>query len=168
MVVGWHRRHGVSEAPQTCQSLFHWLQLLSKMPQLTSITITRSILRDVSLLPPKSMVSLPNLRLLDLSETSQDVSLMLDRIRFPTSSPCKMQLFCDDSVVNFKETASIIGVFTQNLEYQALAGRELNTLKLKQMAECTKRVLSSASVLERSGTNRRYRGHGRKSGCRMS
>ena len=42
-----------------------------------------------------------------------------------------MHLFCDDSVANSKETASIIGVFTQNLEYQALAGRELNTLKIE-------------------------------------
>ena len=129
-VVDWYHRHGITEAPQTCQSLFHWLQLLSKMPQLSSVTITRSILRGVSRLPPKLMVSLPNLRLLDLSETSQRISLMLNRIRFPTSSPCKMQLFCDDSVVNSKETASIIGVFTQSLEYQALAEHELHTLKI--------------------------------------
>jgi hypothetical protein len=33
-MVDWYHRHGITEAPQTCQSLFHWLQLLSKMPQL--------------------------------------------------------------------------------------------------------------------------------------
>jgi hypothetical protein len=100
------------------------------MPQLSAVTISRSILRDISLPLPKLMVSLSNLRRLDLSETSQDINLMLDRIRLPTSSPCNMQLFCENSVVNSKETASIIGVFTQNLEYQALAGRELHTFKI--------------------------------------
>ncbi|KIJ96672.1 hypothetical protein K443DRAFT_682195 [Laccaria amethystina LaAM-08-1] len=100
------------------------------MPQLSAVTISRSILRDILLPLPKLMVSFPNLRRLDLSETSQDISLMLDRIRLPTSSPCNMQLFCEDSVADSKETASIIDVFTQNLEYQALAGRELHTLKI--------------------------------------
>ncbi|KIJ90760.1 hypothetical protein K443DRAFT_686538, partial [Laccaria amethystina LaAM-08-1] len=95
--------------------------------QLSAVTISRSILRDTSLPIPKLMVSLPNLRRLDLSKSSQDISLMLHRIRLPTSSPCNMQLFCEDSVV---ETASIIGVSTQNLEYQALAGRKLHTLKI--------------------------------------
>ncbi|KIK00863.1 hypothetical protein K443DRAFT_593560 [Laccaria amethystina LaAM-08-1] len=100
------------------------------MPQLSAVAISRSILRDISRPLPKFMVSLPNLRRLDLSETSQDISLMLGRIRLPTSSPCNMQLFCEYSVVNSKEAVSIIGVFAQNLEYQALAGRELHTLKI--------------------------------------
>jgi hypothetical protein len=41
-----------------------------------------------------------------------------------------MQIFCEDSVVDSKETPSVIGVFTHNPEYQALAGRELHTLKI--------------------------------------
>jgi hypothetical protein len=129
-VVDWYHRHGITEAPQTCQSLFHRLQLLLKLPQLSAVTLSRSFLRDISLLLPKLMVSLPNLRRLDLSETSQDISVMSDRIRLPTSSPCNMQIFCEDSVVDSKETPSVIGVFTHNPEYQALAGRELHTLKI--------------------------------------
>ncbi|KIJ92881.1 hypothetical protein K443DRAFT_684995, partial [Laccaria amethystina LaAM-08-1] len=65
------------------------------LPQLLAVTLSRSFRPDISLLLPKLMVSLPNLMRLDLSGTSQDISLMLDRIRLPTSSPCNMQLFCD-------------------------------------------------------------------------